>query len=240
MNALPLELHAQIFEFACTDDGTTARSLSLVSRYVRDVSAPYRYQSLSIFGLEQMNELVTRLDALPHHLRRIRHLFLSDWTHNQTKGRVVPSSDEALDRYELEKTLAVRIITLAAATVETLVVVSSCPYTGPTLLGALFSTPMPRLTELSVHGFYPFPHVPRSMPRLERLHLSGNRNPHGLLQLGALDAACPSLVHLHLSGLVAASSFAEELHSAWWWRPAHPHRAKREFRADYDSCTRRC
>ncbi|KAI8977780.1 hypothetical protein BD414DRAFT_517027 [Trametes punicea] len=214
MEALPLELHAQIFEFACTDDGSTARSLALVSRYFRDVSAPYLYQSLAISGMEQMNELVTRLDVTPPHLRRIRHLFLSDWSLSQTKERVVAVSDEAQDRYELEKTLALRILTLAAPTVESLVVVASCPFTGPPLLGALFSTPMLHLTELAVHGFYPFPHSPRSMPRLERLHLSGNRNPHGLLQLGALDSACPSLAHLRISGLVAAASFAEELQAA--------------------------
>ncbi|KAH9895689.1 hypothetical protein C8Q73DRAFT_744954 [Cubamyces lactineus] len=216
MDALPLELHAQIFEFACTDDGSTARSLSLVSRYVRHIAAPYLYQSLSIAGLEQMHELVARLDVTPPHLRRIRHLFLSDWTHSQTKDRVVGTSDEAQDRYEAERIFALRILAFAASTVETLAVTVSCPFTGPPILGTLFSMSMPRLTELSVHGFYPFPHAPRSMPRLERLHLSGNRNPHGLLQLGALDVACPSLIHLRVSGLVAAASFAEELRSAIW------------------------
>ncbi|KAI0643376.1 hypothetical protein C8Q79DRAFT_883161, partial [Trametes meyenii] len=214
MDALPLEIHAHIFEFACIDDGTTARSLALVSRYVREVAAPYLYQSIAISGMEQMSEIVGRLDVIPPHLRRIRHLFLSDWTHSQAKERVVRASEEAQDRYEAEKTLALRILALAAPTLETLAVVVSCPYTGPSVLGSLFSTPLPHLVDLAVHGFYPFPHVPRSVPRLERLHLSGNRNPHGLLQLGALDAACPSLTHLHVSGLVAAISFVEELRAA--------------------------
>ncbi|CDO76825.1 hypothetical protein BN946_scf185033.g22 [Trametes cinnabarina] len=214
MNALPLELHSQIFEFACTDDGKTARSLALVSRYVHDVSVPYRYQSLSISGLKQMKKLVTRLNVTPHHLRRIRHLFLSDWTHDRTKERVVATSDEARDTYELESTIALRIITLAAPTVETLAVVVASPFSGPSLLGSLFSTPMPQLTDLAVHGFYPFPHAPRSMPRLEHLHLSGNRSPHGLLHFGMLKAACPALIHLRLSGLFASASFAEELRSA--------------------------
>lgn len=214
MDTLPLELHAQIFAFACSDDGSTAHALALVSKYVREVAAPYRYQSLAISGMEQMSALVSRLDATPPHLRRVRNLFLSDWTRAQTKERVMRTSEDAQDRYLLEKTLALRILTLAAPTLETLTVMVACPYTGPPLLGALFSTPMPRLTELAVHGFYPFPHAPGVMPRLERLHLSGNRNPHGLLELGSLDSACPSLTHLHVSGLVAATSFAEELRSA--------------------------
>ncbi|KAI0631427.1 hypothetical protein C8Q77DRAFT_1218919 [Trametes polyzona] len=214
MDTLPLELHAQIFAFACTDDGSTARSLSLVSKYVREVAAPYRFQSLAISGMEQMSELVTRLEATPPHLRRIRHLFLSDWTHAQTKERIVRTSEEAQDRYLLEKTLALRILAAAAPTIETLAVLVACPYTGPPLLGALFSTAMPCLTELSVHGFYPFPHTPNTMPRLERLRLSGNRNPNGLFEFGALDSACPSLTHLTLSGVIAATAFAEELRSA--------------------------
>ncbi|KAI0354467.1 hypothetical protein OH77DRAFT_1496737 [Trametes cingulata] len=219
MDSLPLELHAQIFEFACTDDGSTARSLALVSKYVREVAAPYLYQSLAISGVEQTSELVTRLDATPPHLRRIRHLFLSDWTHSKTLQRAVHVPEDAQDQYIAQKALLLRILTLAAPTLETLAIMASCPYTGSSLLGALYSTPMPRLTELSIHGFYPFPHVPGCMPRLERLHLSGNRNPHGLLHLGALDAAYPSLTELRISGLMAAVSFAEELQSALQERP---------------------
>ncbi|KAI0668203.1 hypothetical protein C8Q78DRAFT_1071507 [Trametes maxima] len=221
MDSLPLELHAHILEFACTDDGTTARSLALVSRYVREVSAPYIYQSIAISGMEQMSELVGRLDVIPPHLRRIRHLFLSDWTRSQAKERVVRASEDAQDGYEAEKTLALRILALAAPMLETLAVVVSCPYTGPSILGSLFTLPLPRLVHLSVHGFYPFPNVPRSMPRLERLHLSGNRNPHGLLQLGSLDTACPALTHLHISGLVAAVSFAEEMRAAFEGQDDH-------------------
>lgn len=43
MDTLSVELHGQIFEHACIDDGSTARSL-----------------------------------ALPHHLRRVRHLHVTD------------------------------------------------------------------------------------------------------------------------------------------------------------------
>ncbi|RPD53910.1 hypothetical protein L226DRAFT_538848 [Lentinus tigrinus ALCF2SS1-7] len=212
MDTLPLELHTQIFQFACTDDGSTARALSLVSRYVRAAAAPFHYQSLAISGLDQMNELVARLEAIPPHLRRIRRLFLSDWTHADTQKRSMSLTD--MERYDAEKALASRILDFAAPTLESLAVVASCPYTAPPLVGHLFSVPLPRLRELSIHGFYPFPRLPGTMPKLEQLHLSGNRNPHGLFQLGALEAACPNLTHLRVSDVANATSFARELHAA--------------------------
>ncbi|KIP02817.1 hypothetical protein PHLGIDRAFT_122129, partial [Phlebiopsis gigantea 11061_1 CR5-6] len=70
MHSLPAELHALIFDYACLDDGTTARELALVSRYVRDVAAPFRYQSLSVAGLDALTQLEQRLAGLPPHRRR--------------------------------------------------------------------------------------------------------------------------------------------------------------------------
>ncbi|KAI0773125.1 hypothetical protein BD413DRAFT_433106, partial [Trametes elegans] len=212
MDALPFELHAQIFEFACTDDGSTAHALSLVSRYVRDVSAPYRFQSLVIMGSKQMEKLASRFDVTPPHLRRVRHVFLSDRTCVQREDcKLRPRGEEELDRYEAERALALRVLALITLTVETLAVEVSCIPNSTALLGALFSMTMPRLTDLSVYGFYPFPHTPRTMPRLERLHLSGHPNPNGLFQLGALDAACPSLKDIRISGLVGAVGTAAVL-----------------------------
>jgi hypothetical protein len=49
---------------------------------------------------------------------------------------------------------------------------------------------------------------------LERLHLSGNRNPYGLIQFSSLDECFPSLTHLRVSGLLMAGSFVEEVNSA--------------------------
>ena len=49
---------------------------------------------------------------------------------------------------------------------------------------------------------------------LTHLRLSGNRNPHGLLQLGALAAAAPALTNLRLSDLACAAPFAREMHTA--------------------------
>ena len=47
-NIFPVEIWHLIFSLACTDDGSTGRSLSLVSTYFRDISAPFKYQSIAI------------------------------------------------------------------------------------------------------------------------------------------------------------------------------------------------
>ncbi|TBU44157.1 hypothetical protein BD309DRAFT_958993 [Dichomitus squalens] len=222
METLPLELHALIVEYACTDDGATARSLALVSRYVHDVATPFLFQSLAVSGLHQMTELVVRLEALPPRARRIRHLFLSDWTHKDVikmQKQCAPTSFLEMERYDAERAFAGRILQHAAPTLETLALVVACPYTAPPLVGQLFALPLPRLQGLAIDGFYPFPHTRSVLPRLERLHLSGNRNPYGLLQLGALEAACPQLSYLRISGLDAAPAFARELHSALFPQP---------------------
>ncbi|KAI0942600.1 hypothetical protein AcW1_003186 [Taiwanofungus camphoratus] len=213
MDKLSVELHSHIFQFACIDNGFTARSLALVSHYVREVARPFLYQSLVVAGIDQMFELVSRLAIIPPHLRRIRHLHLSDWTHDQVK-QGVPMRDEDTDRYNQEKTVAIRIMFLASPTLETFTLITSCPITSTPLIAYLWSLPFPHLRELSLKGMYSFPHAASCMPRLERLHLAGNRNPHGLLRLGVLDAACPALTHLRISGLLVATSFVNELHEA--------------------------
>lgn len=214
MDSLPLELHSQIFQFACTDDGSTARSLSLVSQYVREASQPFLLQSVAVSGLSSLTELVSKLQSLPSHKRRVRHLFLSDWTQKQTQQKVVSSDDTDMERYDTEKDTIIRILDLVAPTLESLSFIAACPFNSSQLLGCLFSTKFPRLVDLFVHGFYPAPHAEAAMPALERLHLSGNRNPHGLLLKSGLDAACPSLAHLQISGITSAPAFAEELEHA--------------------------
>ncbi|KAJ7029877.1 hypothetical protein C8F04DRAFT_1398165 [Mycena alexandri] len=79
MQALPPELHSKICRIACRDDGTTSRSLSQVSKRIRDVSAPYRYHSIAVSGPVQIHKLVDRLRSIPPEFRRIRFLFIYDY-----------------------------------------------------------------------------------------------------------------------------------------------------------------
>ena len=214
MESLPIELHSQIFELACTDDGTTARSLSMVSRYVREVSQPFALQSIAVSGLCSLTGLVNKLELLPSHKRRVRKLFISDWTRKEAELKAISSSDADMDRYEVERLTITRLLGLVSPTIESLSFVISCPFNSTRLIGYLFSLNLPFLEDLLVYGFYPFPSSESNLPNLRRLHLSGNRNPHGIFQSGSLQTAMPKLEELRISGLVSAASFAEELRSA--------------------------
>ncbi|KAH9841128.1 uncharacterized protein C8Q71DRAFT_804852, partial [Rhodofomes roseus] len=217
MDTLSVELHAQIFEFACVDDGSTARALSLVSRYVHAVAQPFLYRSLAVEGLEQIRALTARLAPNPHYLRRVRHLYLADrktTSDNLRAPHAHPASDADLLHYEETQTAAARLLVLAAPTLETLALAADCPFTGTALIAHLFALELPHLRELAVRGFYPYPAGPYAeepvMLRLERLYLEGNRNPHGLLTVSGLREACPALEQLVISGVVAAQGFANE------------------------------
>jgi hypothetical protein len=183
--------------------------LAHVSKYFSNVARPFRYQSLAISGIDQVVDLSTRLENTPAHMRRIRHLFISDHSHlkierHRTAKRLGDHGKNAI----------IRILNLAAPTAETLTLHASSPSTSTSLIAALFAIHFPRLVELTVIGFYPFPRVPGSMPRLTHLHLCGNRNPHGLLHMQSIRLACPNLTHLRISGLTMALSFVEELTEA--------------------------
>jgi hypothetical protein len=61
MQKCPSEIHAFIFELACTDGGATGVALSAVSRYVRAMSAPYQWYSLAITGTTQTVRFAERI-----------------------------------------------------------------------------------------------------------------------------------------------------------------------------------
>lgn len=201
MDTFPIELHAYILEFACTDDGTTARSISLVSSYFNKIVRQFLYQSIAVSGYDNIRTLETRLSAIPAHLRRTRNLYIAD-TSNTPDGA------------KLTTPHLTRLLALLSPTIESLSLQCANPRTSTVLISFLFGLHHPCLRELAVTGYYPFPHLPRAMPRLTHLHLNGNRNPHGLLMVGGLEAACPNLTHLRISGLQGARSFTKELAEA--------------------------
>lgn len=61
MQKCPPEIHAYIFELACTDGGAAGVALSAVSHYVRAISAPYQWYTLAVTGTAQTVHLVERI-----------------------------------------------------------------------------------------------------------------------------------------------------------------------------------
>ncbi|KAF7308981.1 hypothetical protein MKEN_01098800 [Mycena kentingensis (nom. inval.)] len=94
---LPPELCYIIFLFACTDTGTTGRSLSLVSRYIRATSAAYKLQSIALFGRTQLADFATLLDNTPAHLRNTRFLYLNG---NETAAELAAMRNDKLQELE--------------------------------------------------------------------------------------------------------------------------------------------
>jgi hypothetical protein len=64
MEKCPTEIHAYIFELACTDGGAAGIALSAVSRYVRAISAPYQWYTLAVAGTTQTVRLAERIRTL--------------------------------------------------------------------------------------------------------------------------------------------------------------------------------
>lgn len=79
MDRLPLELHSIIFRSACTDGGTTGRSLALVSRYMREISEPYQLQSIAIHNVADAQGFVKRLGFASADGASVRQLYFSNW-----------------------------------------------------------------------------------------------------------------------------------------------------------------
>ncbi|KAF8647068.1 hypothetical protein AX16_006903 [Volvariella volvacea WC 439] len=204
MNTCPPELHAYICQLACTDDGSTVRALSLVSSYFGEVARRFALQSISVTGWPQISQLSARLKQRSPQTEPIRNLYLSAQDLESS-----PDTDS-----ESYTNSVLQLVSSAAPTLETLVLVlGSCPSSIP-LLSRIYRIQFPVLRELSISGFYPFPSTRGSFPSLTHLHLNGNRNPYGLFSTGALKAAFPILSCLRVSGLNLATTFLQELEGA--------------------------
>ncbi|TRM61996.1 hypothetical protein BD626DRAFT_404813 [Schizophyllum amplum] len=192
MDTCPTELHLYICQLvSCVDDGRTIRSLASVSHYYRSLARHLIHTSVSLSSAERIIDFARKLED--DTLRKgVRHLFMSD-RHATSKSHPPQQT--------VQESIA-RILTLTGPALETLSIHCSSLLSSASLLAhTAFRIPLPRLEELAVHGLYPFPSDAHThLPRLHRLHLSGHRNPHGLLQLGGIETACPDLRVLRIDG----------------------------------------
>lgn len=206
MDTLPTELHAFICLHTCFDNGTTVRSLNTVSRYFYEVSRPYLYRNISAQGTNQILALSERLQRTPQHLRQIYHLFLSDVACKPSSP--VPKRRNIMDP-DMQALLL--IVALSTHTLRTFSLVAHSPFCSTSVIARVFRTSFPFLHALTISGFYPYLSLPGNFPSLKSLHLNGNQNPYGLLQMGGLEEACASLTTLTVTGLGSAGAFVVEL-----------------------------
>lgn len=76
MNTFPTEIWDICIRRACRDGGQSGRTLSEVSRYIRHVSAPYRYFSLTIRSCKRLEDFLSMVERAPFNSVRIQNLFI--------------------------------------------------------------------------------------------------------------------------------------------------------------------
>ncbi|KAJ7456443.1 hypothetical protein FB451DRAFT_988894, partial [Mycena latifolia] len=185
---LPVEIWTLVHAFACTDSGAAGRTLSLVSKDWRTISAPFRLQSLSIVGPKPILRFVSLLSSTPESECNVQSLFIGcqnlrlyplssrlDLAHERARGLVFTDklfselgitpftlkfqiSSEVIDKAVL------RILELTSKTLHTL-------YTHLILLerpAPLYSVHLPHLRTLVLHGPFasPPPIISPMVPRL--------------------------------------------------------------------------
>lgn len=200
MTRIPPEICESIFALACVDTGTTARSLSLVSKYISETSRPYRFQSISLHGFKEITIFLKLLNQTEPVLRRVRYLFMS----TQRRGPYKPNQNHEHD-WDGAEPLAnaiEAILQLVAPHVQVLEL--DIETKASSFMHAV--TTFPHLTDLTCYGVYPLdirlekPLI-FSCDSLRRLHLRKSWSVPGLYFLPHIARLAPNVTHLLFSDL---------------------------------------
>ncbi|KAF9453530.1 hypothetical protein P691DRAFT_624485, partial [Macrolepiota fuliginosa MF-IS2] len=211
----PPEICKKIFAFACDDTGFTGRSLSLVSRYIHDVSEDVKYRSLAIWSMPQILRCHEVLISKPPHLRRIIHLFIS--AHEQVRpgetGPVAEYQWALQTHYGYACNAFFGILTMAAPTARSFYLCSAIAR--PTVLLAV---PMPHLVEFTLFNGFPAcpPVTPPSVdfPSLKRLRFTGFTD-HSKSTFHEILLRAPNVTHLFFQSKRTADELLEHVSSVF-------------------------
>jgi len=171
----PPEILFHIVRYACVDQGVTARSLSLTSKYLSSVSSRFLFNTLYLASLDSLQRAFRRLSLLPPHLREVYHLFIAD-SNGQTLIKSKAYPNEIFNHVS-------QILLLAAPTLRTLtIVISTEPISR--VLESIAHTTMPNLTDLTL--------------RFNPTRIVVPAAPHSNPAPRAAAARLPQLRHLHI------------------------------------------
>lgn len=212
MDRCPPEIHARIFSYACMDDGTTGCSLSLVSKYIREVSLPYQWQCISLAKSQCIIQLATQIRK-SEGKRPVFHLFLGD-RHPAIPFGYTRAADYSTHALDVLQALSV-VLEYVSESLETLTFFSDTNFfDGAIVVRHLLSFPYPRLNELTVRacctprqlaGYLRGDSLPCHTPKLERLHLAlpyhGFSNDNLQATHNLIQSISPHLSHLRFSML---------------------------------------
>ena len=207
MDRCPAEIFSEIYAFACVDDGQTGRALSLVSKYIRETSKPYKLQSVSVIGCNQLLAFADLVEHTPLHLRQVKCIFLSAHPRSTASDPKALTSEYA--RRQQAYTAVGRILK-AISSFVTIVHAFFIFYRPFPLL----PVSLPALVELTVHGpteTTSFDLIDENIQfkSLKHLHLSSVYSPSYILR--NISKLTPSLAHLRLSAPERSINFVLEL-----------------------------
>ncbi|TCD66086.1 hypothetical protein EIP91_001844 [Steccherinum ochraceum] len=187
MDHCPVEIVAHIFSLACTDDDSTSRSLSLVSRGFRAVSEPLQFRCLAISSYDKLKGITQHLSAKPPHLRQVKHLFIDVHPQGNSRRGSGVSSTVAL---------VVELLNIVAPDLQ------SCTLCTQEHWSALLPLHLPALTELTLYTHLSAQSFTQSLqaPKLKFLHIACYSSfPSKLAD--CFTRIAPDLTHLRISGV---------------------------------------
>ncbi|KAJ7045991.1 hypothetical protein C8F04DRAFT_939810 [Mycena alexandri] len=201
MDAIPPEIWSEIFSFACTDDGSTGRALSRVSRAVQIISKSSKYQSICVLGPNQLLKLFGLLSALSPRARKVKYLFVACLDECAEFGGADHGAQTIRQFYlntEMNATgqALEQLLQLVSPSLVALQIHRTKIYRQSVLLDMEF----PVLSELTLHG--PFkstdPRPPECLfPNLRRIHIHHFvHHPTQFLQ--QIVRVAPKITHLHV------------------------------------------
>lgn len=204
MDRCPSEICGEIYSFACRDDGTTGRSLSLVSRFIHETSRPYKFQSVTIVGHKQLFAFADLIENTPSELRRVQCIFISAHSRHTTSNprALSPEYTQRREAYSAVK----RILRAIAEWVKVIHVffVFYRPF-------VLLPVELPVLEELVLHGPLETSadhDLKIEFKSLKHLHLTSSCAPSYLMQ--QILKLTPSLIHLCISASDRSGAVAGE------------------------------
>ncbi|KAI0826844.1 hypothetical protein BC628DRAFT_223278 [Trametes gibbosa] len=151
MEKCPVELQILILSYACTDDGSTGRTLSLVSRAFRELSYPFQWSSLALYGYTRVAAFSRWLYSQPPTVgppsRPILHLLIS------TRPAELAFDYVCVEAPPTWPGVLRSILRYAAPTLQTLSVVSfEAPVNCAAILSQALHINYPSLIELTIRG----------------------------------------------------------------------------------------
>ncbi|KAJ6508103.1 hypothetical protein DFH09DRAFT_276192 [Mycena vulgaris] len=199
METVPPEIWTEVFAFACTDDGSTGRALSTVSRTVHLISKPLKYQSICVVSPNQLLRLLTALAALSPSARKIKYLFANLDRSKDSGGNTEIHRDAHADpSTDITEEALFQILHLASSSLRALHIYHTKIHRQSLLL----EMDLPVLSELTLHG--PFKaadlaHLrPRALfPSLRKMHIH-HFAYHPTNFLNQIARAAPLLTHLRV------------------------------------------